>query len=604
MLPLAVCVLLIAGFGATAWLACLHECATMDEPVSLFSAWACTHLHDFRCDPEHPPLWKYYVGVGTRKDDLKIQLHSPQWRQMLEDSHVQGPLASEALYSTPGVDADTLLGRGRARMTLLGAVLGAMIGWWAWRIAGPVAAMVATAFFCLDPNFLAHAPLIKNDVPVTLAFLWVMAMVWLVGERATFFRLTLMTLALAATVMTKFSGVLAIPILGVLLLLRALLASPWPVGPWNLQTRKRRLAAAAAILLCSLLLTWGLIWACYDFRFAPTNDPAESFDFQAALQTCAAHECLAQSNDPFNVPPQMVQEFVRTWKPPGSVRLLLAANAHRLLPQSLLRGLIGEFAWIRGRVAFLCGESSVIGWWYYFPLAMAFKTPMATLIGFGIAVILIAGQKRLLDAAGGWTLTAAAVAPILYMSYAMSSRVDVGIRHILPVYPFVFILLGVAASLAYRRYGKSAAVISAILLLALAVETFSALPNYIPFFNFAAGGSRGGLRLLSESNIDWGQDLPELAKWQQQNPDHQIYLCYWGSADPRYYGIHYMNLTASDAPPDQVVPMRLPPVYVFSAVALTEPGFRKLYQPLLETLQKRPPVTTLDGSLFIYSDGQ
>jgi len=602
--PLVVCMLLLGGFAATDWLASLHESATTDEPVSLFSAWACTQLHDFRCDPENPPLWKYYVGIGMRDDDWKTQLQSPRWRQMLEDSHAQGPLASEALYSTPGVDADTLLRGGRARMILLGVVLGAMIGWWAWRVAGPLAAMVATAFFCLDPNFLAHTPLIKNDVAVTLAFLWLMAMAWLVGERATFFRLALLALALAATVMTKFSGVLAIPILGVLLLLRSVLPAPWSIGPCNARTRRGRMAAAATIFLCSLLVTWGLTWACYDFRFAPTNDPRESFDLHRQLETCAAHERLAQSDDPFNVPSQVVQEFVRDWKPPASVRLLLAANSHRLLPQSCVSGLLGVFAWSRGRVAFLCGESSVVGWWRYFPLAMTFKTPLATLLGVAISLILFAVQKPLLNSAGGWTLAVAAIPPLLYFSYAMSSRVDVGIRHIFPVYPFLFILLGAAASLAHARFGKSAAVIAAVLVLALAIETYSAFPNYIPFFNFAAGGSRGGLRLLSESNIDWGQDLPDLARWQRQNPDRQIYLCYWGSADPRYYGIHYMNLQASDAPTDQVVPRRPSPVYVFSAVALTQPGFRKLYKPLLDSFQNHQPVSILDGSLYIYSQGQ
>ena len=602
--PLIVCIALIAGFSATAWMASLHESATTDEPGSLFSAWASTHLHDFRSDAENPPLWKYYVGAGTRTNDFQIQLQSPRWGQLLQDSHAGGPLASEALYSTPGVDARALLRGERARMILFGAILAAMIAWWAWRIAGPVAAMVATAFFCLDPNFLAHTPLIKNDVPVTLTFLWLMAMAWLVGERATFFRLTLLVLALAATVMTKFSGLLAIPILGILLLVRSFLPTPWFIGAWEIQTRKRRIAAATVILLSSLLITWGLIWACYDFRFSPTNDPAESFDFHRELETCAAHECLAQSDDPFNVPPQVVQEFVRNWTPPVSVRILLAANAHHLMPQSFLSGMLGVFAWSRGRVSFLCGESSVVGWWYYFPLAMAFKTPVATLISLGFALIVVALKKRGPAPANRWTPAVAAIPPLLYLFYAMSSRVDVGIRHIFPVYPFLFILLGGAASLACKRFGKPAAIITVILLLGLAIETFWAFPNFIPFFNIAAGGSRGGLRLLSESNIDWGQDLPGLAEWQRQNPDHQLYLCYWGSADPRYYGIHYINLTASDAPPDQLVPTRQPPAYVFSAVALTQPGFRKLYKPLLDVLQKQPPLSVLDGSLYIYAEPQ
>jgi hypothetical protein len=602
ILPIIVCALLIAGFAATAWLASLHESATTDEPVSLFSAWASTHLQDFRCDPENPPLWKYYVGLSTTKNDFASHIDSSQWNQLLQDSKVEGPLASESLYATPGLDAGTLLRRARSRMILLGAILAATIAWWAWRIAGSVAAIVATAFFCLDPNFLAHTPLIKNDVPITLAFVCLMAIAWLVGERATFPRISSLAIALAATILTKFSGLLAIPILALLLLFRSMLPTPWPVGPWIARTRMSRLLASAVILFCSLMFTWGATWASYDFRYAPTNNPAASFDFDHELQICAAHECLAQSDDPFNVSPQQMQTFVQNWTPPTSLRLVLAANAHHLLPQSFISGLIGLFAWSRGRVAFLCGQSSVVGWWYYFPLAMVFKTPLATLIAFAVALALLAKNIRRLNPATLWTLAVASFPPLLYLAYAMSSRVDVGIRHIFPIYPFLFILIGIAASYAYNRHAKSAAIIATVLILALAAETASAFPNFIPFFNLAAGDARNGIHLLGDSNIDWGQDLPDLAQWQRQNPNHQLYLCYWGSADPRYYGVHYINLVASDAPPDQIAPTPKPPAYVFSAAALTQPSFCKLYGPLLNTLEKHPPATILDGSLYIYTE--
>src|ERR1700728_4879287 len=92
------------------------------------------------------------------------------------------------------------------------------------------------------------------------------------------------------------------------------------------------------------------------------------------------------------------------------------------------------------------------------------------------------------------------------------------------------------------------------LAIGLITETAHAYPNYIPFFNIFCGGPRGGIRLLSESNIDWGQDLPRLAKWQSEHRDRPIYLLYWGSGDPQYYGISYVNLPESTAPPDLAKP--------------------------------------------------
>ena len=85
-------------------------------------------------------------------------------------------------------------------------------------------------------------------------------------------------------------------------------------------------------------------------------------------------------------------------------------------------------------------------------------------------------------------------------------------------------------------------VVTALLLLGLAIENAAAYPDYIPFFNVAAGGEQGRARLLSDSNIDWGQDLPAFAQWQWKNPGIPILMYYFGGGDPKYYGIHYYSL--------------------------------------------------------------
>lgn len=74
------------------------------------------------------------------------------------------------------------------------------------------------------------------------------------------------------------------------------------------------------------------------------------------------------------------------------------------------------------------------------------------------------------------------------------------------------------------------------------LETLAGYPDYLAFFNLPSGGSRGGLSLLGDSNLDWGQDLPALADWQRQHPEPTLYLSYSGTADPAAYGIRYINL--------------------------------------------------------------
>lgn len=118
-------------------------------------------------------------------------------------------------------------------MILLGCFLAGITGWWAWRLAGNVAAVVAVCALCFDPNFLAHAPLVKNDVATALVLMLLMAGVWLLGEKATIFRFVAVALMSAAAIDIKFSGILAVPMVGLVLLFRAVMKKPWQCfGRW------------------------------------------------------------------------------------------------------------------------------------------------------------------------------------------------------------------------------------------------------------------------------------------------------------------------------------------------------------------------------------
>jgi hypothetical protein len=595
--------LLLIVFTSTAWWASLGKCATIDEPGYLVSAWTMTHDDDFRLDCENPPPWKYYVAAGTRQAALPIDLGSPGWARLLKQFDYEEVFASNVMYRTPGVDPDALIRAGRARMLLIGVALGVVIAWWAWRLGGAVAAVVALAAFCLDPNFLAHAARIKNDVSAALAMLLFSAGIWLLGERATVWRWLLVALCLGLAVTVKMSGLLAIPILGVTLLIRALINQPWRVARWSAETRRQRLAAAAVMFAGSLLFAWAFVWASYGFRYDLSSDPRQQLDVSYTLQQSAYQDFFAR-NSGGSTDQLRYLDFnrdIRDWRPPLSMRLVLSAMDHRLLPQSYLNGLLITFGMSQGRLTFLCGQFSVAGWWYYFPLAMAFKTPLTTLLGLALAAIFLLARRLRAVASNRWALVATATTPLLYMLAAMHSQVNIGLRHVLPVYPFLFIFLGVGASLAWRAAPRITGVLIALLIAGLAVETSSAYPDFIPFFNVAAGGSRGGLTLLGDSNIDMGQDLPDLAAWQRQNPDRQLYLLYWGTADPRHYGIHYINMYQSTAPRDQTTPLPgAPRVVAISAAVLTNFKARQNDPALFNAVLEQDPVAVLGGSIYIF----
>jgi len=188
---------------------------------------------------------------------------------------------------------------------------------------------------------------------------------------------------------------------------------------------------------------------------------------------------------------------------------------------------------------------------------------------------------------------------LLYLAIAMTSKTHHGLRHVLPVYPMLFIAIGVAAAYAWRRsrgVGRSLIVLLAI---GLMTETARAFPHYIPFFNSAVQW-RGGLNLLSESNLDWGQDLPLLAKWQQDHPGRKMYLSYYGTADPAYYGIRAIDVREAKIDQREAWPSEAGAVLAVSATHVqgvaVDPDLRKIYT----RLRDREPLAVLGGSIYLY----
>jgi hypothetical protein len=172
---------------------------------------------------------------------------------------------------------------------------------------------------------------------------------------------------------------------------------------------------------------------------------------------------------------------------------------------------------------------------------------------------------------------------------------------VLAVYPFLFIFLGIVGANALVRVHKPARIVVVALLAGLIVETYFAYPDFIPFINVAAGGWRSGPDLLGDSNIDWGQDLPALAQWERDHPQYQVFLNYFGFADPRFFEIHYVNLPGSLAPADESPSPSRPRVYAISGTAGQNPwlaeGDRKFYLDL----RGQRPLAVLGHCIYLYN---
>jgi len=598
-----VCALLLAAFAILSALSVKHKSATYDEPVHLIQGWEELYHGDYRIEIGHPPLCGYWAALPLGPGGIIAAFQSPKWTHIADELTNPFRFSVDTLYATAGNNADAILFRCRMMMLLPAIVLGALLALWSWQLAGRFAAVAATVLFCLDPNFLAHTPLVKNDVSCALVFLAAAYAIWLAGRRLTFPRIILLALVPALGLCMKLSCFLLGPVVAAALLARALPGPDWPA--WHLKLQGRLAKRSTALLLCLLCAAVAVtvIWACYRFRYAASPDP--NFDANLAGYAELAAVGAARTHHPGSQPTTAARA---TQPAPRGVRVILFAAKHKLLPESWLKTLLSMYFVTTDRQAFLLDQTNKTGWWYYFPLVFLFKTPLATLTVLALTALSLAWLtfRNRPDSFERWWAGACIGIPlIVYLGAAMGGGVNLGVRHLLPIYPFLFLIAGTTFSRMYARNRRIVGLLGVILGIGLAVETLAAYPNYIPFFNAASGGARGGLHLLSDSNIDWGQDLPLLAEWQRQHSDQQLYLCYFGTVPPSYYGIRYLNLPGSFAPEtpgsDRVALGEFSRgVIAISATHLQgtyfNDQFKEAYRPFLD----QKPIAVLGGSIYLF----
>jgi hypothetical protein len=246
-----------------------------------------------------------------------------------------------------------------------------------------------------------------------------------------------------------------------------------------------------------------------------------------------------------------------------------------------------------GRATYLWGRHSTTGWWYYFPVLFFLKTPVPVLAGLAAISLGILKKKWRFP----WFLT---WPPLIYFAAACASSVQIGHRHILPVYPFLYVLLGfLVQRLWEQRSGRALSLAAAVW---VAAGTLRAGPFFLSYFQEFTGGARRAYVWVADSNIDWGQGLRELAAYLKRRNAGKIYLSYFGTADPHAEGIRYAAVA-----PYAVVPLtddgpgldpESPHLLVVSVT-----NFHSTYfvdKDLFAWLKERRPVEVLGGSLLVF----
>jgi hypothetical protein len=522
---------LVAGFVAVLlaaqwWLgvsATRELGVTTDELVHVVGGFSYWKFDDYRLQPENGNLPQRlaalpWVAAGARLEhaDPRIWGRSNVW------------LAGHELFYESGNNTDYLLLLSRAVMALTGTALGLAIFLWSRRLWGDAGALFSLGLYAFCPNFLAHAPLATSDVTSALALLLACAAFWRVVHRLDWKNLGLSAGATSLAVVSKFSFPLLAPIFLILGIVRLASAAPLdlqlrPLAARPLARGPEKLSALAAVAVGHAAVALAVIWACFGFRFSPVGPgmPAQA-DFFWAWST--------------------VLPGSGAWQP-----FFQAVRAARLLPEAFVNGFATVLHASGERSAFLNGEYSSTGWLHFFPYAFLVKTPLAQLAAYLLAAAAgLEVWRRRRREPTSVPRVLYALAPLLtlfavYWAASLASHLNIGHRHILPIYPVLFIIAG---GLLRARAPRWLALVAAALVAGEAAESAAVRPNYLAYFNAFAGGPANGWRHLVDSSLDWGQNLPGVAHWleREARPGEEVYLSYYGSGEYRYEGIRAHEL--------------------------------------------------------------
>ena len=527
--PITVIALALLGvFVLQALLSAGVKSPTMDEQNHIARGYAYLRTGDLRLSQEHPPLVNAVSALPLLVIRPQLPTDHPSW-----ESANWYAFADELLWKALDADgrpieAQKIVNWARVPILLLGLLLGMGVYAWAAELNGPIAGLLALALYVFSPNILAHTRLATNDLGLACFMFLSLYTLW------RFMTLPSLTGAIAAGVAlglalaAKFSAIILLPILVLLMLIHAWRKPPSPLRPPP-EPERTPLSPGGATAV-------GPPVGAEIYRPKPVKagDPPwwRVFDWKWLLYLAAV----------------LIIGLAVVWGIYGLERGRLSDGGATLPMPSYWNGLKTIFERTeRGNPAFLMGEYSDTGWWYYFPTIFFIKTPLPTLLLLALALTLTA--RRHSWRAEMWLLLPVA----LYFLALMCSSLNIGYRHLLPLLPLLFVYVSklvsensqftILNSQLAKRIARFA--LCGIVIVLVAWQAFSALsvfPHYLPYFNELAGGPENGYKYLVDSNLDWGQDLPALRDYLNSEGIDQIYLSYFGPARPEQYGINYQAL--------------------------------------------------------------
>jgi 4-amino-4-deoxy-L-arabinose transferase-like glycosyltransferase len=530
--------------------------ANWDEAHHLYDGYRIWTRHDYRLNAEVPPLVKLTAALPL----LAMHLKTPP-----EQADPQGANAfREGRLFVFGNGGDRVLLPVRMACMLFTLLLAGLLYAAAREMFGGMAGVAALALFVFDPNVLAHGTLISTDLGSACFIFGAVYAFYRYSKTPGPVRLAIAGLTAGLAMCAKFTGIFVLPMLVLLAVAEAIRAR-------SARLLLRHLAACASILACAV----AILWAFYGFRYAPApGGLALSPPLAPYIQSLPSRANAAELS------------WIARW---------------RLLPEAYIWGLANTKHTEWEYTSYFFGRMYRHGPWLYFPAAFVIKSTLPLLILLVLLPFLWfrGGQKHARE------LNFLLVPVVFYFALVTTSHMDIGARHLMPIYPFLYVLAGVAIAQAWQR-GRGWAAAAGVLLVWQVVTSVRAAPAYMAYGNEAWGGPSAVHRYLSDANVDWGQQLKAVKQYLDANHITNCWFAYFpdGAVEPADYGIGCKRLPTGSSLFWFRLPMEVPPV-IDGTILVSDSDLEGVESgdgPLnwFAPFREAKPVATIEQGVYVY----
>ncbi|MDD2731762.1 MAG: glycosyltransferase family 39 protein [Candidatus Pacebacteria bacterium] len=489
---------------------------TMDEMSHLPAGYSYVSQKDMRINPEHPPLIKDLAGIPLLFiKNIKFPSDIKAWK---DDVNSQWDFGSYFLYKT-GNPVDKMIILSRIPMILILIMLGIYLFIWTKELFGNSTALTALFFFSFSPTLIAHGRLVTTDVGAAAgAFISTYYFVKFLKD-PTKKNIILGGIFFGIAELLKFSLILLIPFFAILVVVKSILKSS------DIKIFLKNFYYYFIRCLLVGLIALVLIWIVYSYHVLNYPSQKQAKDTEFILSSFGT-KTLTDLN---------------VWMADKPILRPFAQYTLGLL--MVLQRASG------GNTGYFLGEISAAGWKTYFPFVYLIKEPLGFHILSLIALLFAIGvmfrknkEGKITERMTNWLNTHFAefsmlLFIIIYWTSSLTSNLNIGVRHLLPAFPFQILLVSAGITTLFLKGSlirlKKTFIFAMMLWQVYAV--ISIYPHFISYFNEIIGGPKNGYLYVVDSNLDWGQDLKRLKIWLDENKIDKAYIDYFGGGNPQYY---------------------------------------------------------------------